>query len=302
ERGGAAGVLCAAARSRPYAQLRAACQGGGQFPPLRRRLRDPRAPGRAGTAAAVNDPAPRGIKPALESPGESYAGRTRHTQLEYEALLANVSIGIAFTRERRVFLCNQRFAEMLGWGPDELIGQPGEVMYPSRESYHALGQIAVPILSAGRQLDLEWELRRKDGSTFVCRMIAKALDAGNTQRGTVWIVEDITDKRRHAASSCGAARTAAASGRAPTGARSTPRTRTAARCGSSRTSPSSGAPRTSCSGCSPSSRRCSTTWWSASRSPAIARLCAATAASKSCLASPPAPRSAALRANCTSPR
>ncbi len=146
----------------------------------------------------MNDPALRGIKPALESPGESYAGRTRHTQLEYEALLANVSIGIAFTRERRVFLCNQKFSEMFGWGPDELIGQPGEVMYPSRESYNALGEIAVPILSAGRQLDLEWELRRKDGSTFLCRMIAKALDAGNTQRGTVWIVEDITDKRRHA--------------------------------------------------------------------------------------------------------
>jgi len=144
----------------------------------------------------VNDPAPRGIKPALESPGESYAGRTRHTQLEYEALLANASIGIAFTRDRRFFLCNQRFAEMFGWGPDELIGQPGEVVYTSRESYNALGQIAVPILSSGRQLDLEWELRRKDGSTFLCRMIAKALDAQNTQRGTVWIVEDFTEQRR----------------------------------------------------------------------------------------------------------
>jgi len=144
----------------------------------------------------VNDPALRGIKPALESPGESYAGRTRYTQLEYEALLANASIGIAFTRERRVFLCNPRFAEMFGWSADELIGQPGEVMYPSRESYDALGQIAVPILSAGRQLDLEWELRRKDGSTFLCRMIAKALDTGNTQRGTVWIVEDVTEQRR----------------------------------------------------------------------------------------------------------
>ncbi len=144
----------------------------------------------------MNDPALRGIKPALESPGESYAGRTRYTQLEYEALLANASIGIAFTRERRVFLCNPRFAEMFGWSADELIGQPGEVMYPSRESYDALGRIAVPILSAGRQLDLEWELRRKDGSTFLCRMIAKALDAGNTQRGTVWIVEDVTERRR----------------------------------------------------------------------------------------------------------
>ena len=147
----------------------------------------------------MTEPAPlRGVAPTLESPPASYAGRTRYTQLEYEALLANASIGIAFTRERRFFLCNQRFAEMFGYAPDELIGQPGEVVYPSPESYAALAQIAVPILSAGKQLDLEWEARRKDGSTFLCRMIAKALDTGKPQQGTVWIVEDITDKRRHA--------------------------------------------------------------------------------------------------------
>src|SRR2546421_5901723 len=156
----------------------------------------------------MNDPAPRrefgeaeaGLRldaPAAPGPA-SYAGRTRYTQLEYEALLANLSIGIAFTRERRFFLCNPKFAEMFGYGTDELIGQPGEVVYPSAESYAALGQIAVPILSAGRQLDVEWEVRRKDGSTFLSRLIAKAIDAANTQQGTVWIVEDITERRRQA--------------------------------------------------------------------------------------------------------
>jgi len=84
---------------------------------------------------------------------------------------------------------------MFGWGPEELIGQPGEVVYPSAESYAAFGRIAGPILSAGRQLDHEWEVRRKDGSTFLARLIAKAIDARNTQQGTVWIIEDITEKR-----------------------------------------------------------------------------------------------------------
>ncbi|HZN99821.1 MAG TPA: PAS domain S-box protein [Burkholderiales bacterium] len=144
----------------------------------------------------MNDPKP--LQAFEADAGVSYAGRTRYTQLEYEALLANVSIGIAFTRERRFFLCNPKFAEMFGYGPDELIGMSGEVVYPSRESYLALGQIATPILAAGRQLDLEWEVRRKDGSTFLCRLIAKAIDPANTQQGTVWIVEDITDRRRHA--------------------------------------------------------------------------------------------------------
>ena len=79
---------------------------------------------------------------SLEQPPASYAGRTRFTQLEYEAVLANAWIGIAFTRDRKFFLCNPKFAEMLGWRPEELIGQPGEVVYPSTESYEALGRIA----------------------------------------------------------------------------------------------------------------------------------------------------------------
>jgi diguanylate cyclase (GGDEF)-like protein/PAS domain S-box-containing protein len=149
----------------------------------------------------VNDPrgiGPRGDRPGLEQPAASYAGRTRYTQLEYEAILANASIGIAFTRERKIFLCNPRFAEMLGYDPGELIGQPGEVVYASRESYEALGRIAVPLLNAGKQLDIEWEVRRKDGSTFLARIVAKPIDAHNTQQGTVWIAEDITERRRHA--------------------------------------------------------------------------------------------------------
>jgi diguanylate cyclase (GGDEF)-like protein/PAS domain S-box-containing protein len=147
----------------------------------------------------VTEPAPlRGAPSPAESLPASYAGRTRYTQLEYDALLANLSIGIAFTRERRFFLCNARFAAMLGYGPDELIGQPGEVICASPASYAALGEIAGPLISRGSQLDVEWELRRSDGSTFVARLVAKALDPASPQQGTVWLVEDITDKRRDA--------------------------------------------------------------------------------------------------------
>ncbi len=137
--------------------------------------------------------------PALrvETPPASYAGRTRYTQLEYEAILANASIGIAFTRDRKFFLCNPKFEEMFRWGAEELIGQPGEVVYPSHESYTALGHIAIPLLTSGRQLDVEWEMRRKDGTTFLARVIAKAIDATVTQQGTIWIVEDITERKRH---------------------------------------------------------------------------------------------------------
>jgi len=130
------------------------------------------------------------------SPPAGYAGRPRDAQLEYKAILANVSIGIAFTRDRRFTLCNPKFADILGWQAEELIGQPGEVVYPSRESYEAMGAIAMPVLTAGRQLDVEWELQRKDRSTFIARVIAKSVSPTDNQKGTVWIVEDITDRKR----------------------------------------------------------------------------------------------------------
>src|SRR6185295_19582025 len=131
-----------------------------------------------------------------ESPPSGYAGRPRDAQLEYKAILANASIGIAFTRDRRFTLCNPKFADILGWQAEELIGQAGEAVYPSRESYEAMGAIAMPLLSAGRQLDVEWELRRKDGSTFLARVIAKSVSPSDNQKGTVWIVEDITVRKR----------------------------------------------------------------------------------------------------------
>ncbi len=131
-----------------------------------------------------------------ESHSAGYAGKTRYTLLEYEAALANASIGIAFTRDRKFFLCNPKFAEMFGWSANELIGQPGEAVYASHDAYVALGAIAVPVLASGRQLDLEWEMKRKDGSTFLARMIAKTINPANPRQGTVWIVDDITEKKR----------------------------------------------------------------------------------------------------------
>ncbi len=84
---------------------------------------------------AVEEKAP---PPGVESPPADYAGRPRDAQLEYKAILANASIGIAFTRDRKFTLCNPTFAEMFGWKAEELIGQPGDVVYPSRESYEAM--------------------------------------------------------------------------------------------------------------------------------------------------------------------
>lgn len=151
-------------------------------------------------ASAKGEPKAYGLRAPLHpyfasQPSAAYAGRSRYTLLEYETILANAPFGVAFTRERKFFLCNPAFAGMLGWKAAELIGKPGQIIYTGQESYTALAEIAAPLLSAGRQLDCEWELRRQDGSTFMSRLIARSIDPARPGQGTAWIVEDISDRR-----------------------------------------------------------------------------------------------------------
>ena len=137
----------------------------------------------------MSEPVPMAPLAWAEAQAQGHAVRPRQPQLELEAILANAGIGIAFTRERRFYLCNARFAELFGWTVEELIGQPGDVVYTSRESYETLGRIAIPVLAGGGQLDVEWELRRRDGTAFPCRIVARAINPEQPSQGTVWLAD-----------------------------------------------------------------------------------------------------------------
>ncbi len=123
----------------------------------------------------------------------------QQTLLEYQAIFENASVGILFTRDRRVVHCNPRFSEIYGWSPAELVGQAGAVFYLSHQDYEDMGRQAGPILSTGQLLDLEIPMRRKDGSAVLCRVRAKAIDPTDTHAGTIWIIEDVTAQRREQA-------------------------------------------------------------------------------------------------------
>ena len=122
---------------------------------------------------------------------------TSRTRLEREAILDNASVGIAFTRERNFVMVNPHFEQMYGWPPGALVGQPGRVVWPSDEAYAELGRAVGPQLRQGQQVEFERTAMRRDGSTFVVRMRAKAIDPDAPgENGTIWIAEDVTDQRQ----------------------------------------------------------------------------------------------------------
>jgi PAS domain S-box-containing protein len=118
------------------------------------------------------------------------------SRLEREAILASASVGIAVTREQRFVLANRHFEQMLGWPPGQLVGQPGRVVWESEAVYAEVGARVGPALSRGEPVAFEHPVRRHDGTVMLALMRAHAIDPERPAAGgTVWIVEDITERR-----------------------------------------------------------------------------------------------------------
>ncbi|MGE5469083.1 MAG: EAL domain-containing protein [Ignavibacteria bacterium] len=120
---------------------------------------------------------------------------TTQALVELQAILENATVGILFSRNRRIVQANPLCAEMFGYRLEEFIGLAGQDLYPSQEDYEAAGREASPALSVGQPYQAELRMRRKDGRLFWCRFSAKAVDPHSNHAGTIWIMEDVTEDR-----------------------------------------------------------------------------------------------------------
>ena len=140
----------------------------------------------------------------FEMDGQNYlvlyardVSESERTRLVHGAILENASIGIALTRDQQFVLANPRVEAMFGWERGALIGQHGSVVWPTVEDWQAVGRELGEALSSGQQVETERTMRRRDGSTFLARLLAKAVDPAHPSRGgTIWIIEDVTERRR----------------------------------------------------------------------------------------------------------
>ena len=124
----------------------------------------------------------------------SEAGRVRQ---ELSAILANASVGIAFSRHQRFVLVNALFEQMHGWPTGALGGKPLSSLWNSPSDAQAIQSALDQAMAAGVPMDLHCQSLRRDGSRFDARIRAQAMDRSAwADSGTIWIVEDVTEALR----------------------------------------------------------------------------------------------------------
>jgi len=92
---------------------------------------------------------------------------------------------------------NPRWEAIFGWNTGSMVGQPGSAVWVDATDYAEIGRVAGPLLAAGEPFEIEREMRRQDGSRFWCRILGQAVDPMRPSHGgTIWIADDVTERRR----------------------------------------------------------------------------------------------------------
>jgi two-component system sensor histidine kinase/response regulator len=109
---------------------------------------------------------------------------------EIQGIMDNASVGMVFTRERKIYRYNNSFASMFGFSDDSGIGQLGRAIYASDEEYAEVGRLAGPLLSQNLPFERDMFVQHQDGSKFWCNLKAFVADPRDPSVGTIWITED----------------------------------------------------------------------------------------------------------------
>ena len=163
---------------------------------------------RAGAMALLEsaepEPWPRGrgevgeLARVLESVEQrARAGARESAQLaqQMRSVLAQASIGILLTIDRKMVLVSQTLCRMLGYSEEEMIGRSARILYPSDEAYAAIGPQVGAAFARNEQFDTELQFVRHDGSLLWVRLMGRPVEVDNPAAGTIWIIDDVGEMR-----------------------------------------------------------------------------------------------------------
>ena len=117
------------------------------------------------------------------------------TMQEQQTILDTANVGISLMVDRKQLWVNQKAVDLFQYSKEEMEGQTTRRLYPTQEAYEQLGRDAYPSLSLGHLYETEQKLIRRDGTPIWVKYNGRAIDPNDLSKGTIWVLEDITERK-----------------------------------------------------------------------------------------------------------
>lgn len=127
--------------------------------------------------------------------------RELHTAVtELTTIFSNSMVGIMLLKGgRTLWKANDRMAEILGYGtPGEMEGLSMRELHLSEDAFRRYGAHHYDALVHGGRTQIDYRLKRRDGSAVWCSLSGKAVDTQvppDLNKGVLWVVDDITERK-----------------------------------------------------------------------------------------------------------
>jgi PAS domain S-box-containing protein len=115
---------------------------------------------------------------------------------EQQIILDTAGVGIVFVRKRLVIRCNQRFAQMYGYGDvAEIVGSANLSLYPDQTVFDELEESALPVMTKGLVYKTELQMKRREGQLFWAHLTGQLVNPLDIEEGSIWIIDDISEQK-----------------------------------------------------------------------------------------------------------
>ena len=121
--------------------------------------------------------------------------KVTHVNALQSLVLDTSLMGVAFMRNHAIEWMNPRLAEILRTAGEELTGESLAPFFTDEGAYNGFIEAIEERFRAGESHAEERLLVRGDGKPFWARMVGRPVKQGELDSGTVWLLEDITERK-----------------------------------------------------------------------------------------------------------
>jgi PAS domain S-box-containing protein len=118
------------------------------------------------------------------------------TSSEREAILNSALVGIVLSRNREQEWVNDKFAEMVGYSREELIGQSSKLVHASEAEWQTAAAPTRAALATVGTYTAERQLKRKTGELFWAHLAGRCVRPLDPDSGVIWTFLDITERKQ----------------------------------------------------------------------------------------------------------